>query len=1089
MTKVFINRIRTPASRRGLGAFNRSKFLRRELKSLDRMMAEVSPANIGSARVECILDRNGTVKKIEIYRDEALPNGALDRQAINNGEVRNYTLVGFTRAVKDLGKLPTEGGLSVDFKTAQRLQRVFFASKEDKALLLEKQLYRKIPSNLSQIGTYLRPHLHQLPIENAFNLVSRIIQGYQGDNVDQFSINIRTLVLDLYAQEGLLASNHAFISNEAFMATILNDGRLLVPFFEALSIEGKKQFITAFPRPEIFVSLAPTLRSNIVNLDTLVDIIFNSERSTCEEITNALYSAGVEFRLKSLLHYRLNKVLEAHSEDLTDEQYINLISFFMNTVDDRHSRGSSVVVSKLLNLEAEKLESLLQVTLGLNKEKALNTLFEKLLNYKSNLSCKNLVLLSKYFLPGSVQVTITQMMSYQRKLSYLFNKTPDLLLKTIAESDLDASQRESILKGYLFSGRNNKVLEIENFDKSLTRLDLFNPNIVQLLSICFTSFFMPSADRFEVLLPQLKYSFPREQIQNLPPDLQKCWEAYRTWKIDHPTPVTLCTPIPTPPLGEVTIINPDETWAILQQKGIKRVIVEKIKAIWEKPITGESQAHFRIFTRKHISQAVALNESGKISDEDMRIFFSDIQYEANICWQGLYVKIQDAYHKMALCLVKDKLPDLLQPKHYAYHLTQQAEVNLRGADEAAYGELEDELVSFRIHLEKCTESCLSGATFEEKEEILQSFANELFEKIKSSKSNVTLTEEAKDKLGLYNERHIKFLLALRDHPEGLNPVQLLKEAKLAPHMERMLPNLIKRLIKESLVISEEGRYKINPDHETVQGLDKALASSAKPPPSKDVVVAAVKFAIARSIDSSPQMKQARLEDAKIPLRVSLVSKAKPFFKDWIDAQKAELKLDLVMEKLTLFGKAQVEGLLSEVLLDKRGEAKPASDEEKLNYIQEHMGTLALPGEAGDIYRLIGSGNEVHVMTAIKRVYAEEFGFDLTEGAEDSFALNLQPLIASSPGLKMKMMTYLEDADSPIHKAKLDYLAMALNATAGEPTESIKDYQKIALVIQDQLGEAGQEAEFEKCFTLEEEDAKPRLTPIGMKHLLDALELS
>lgn len=370
------------------------------------------------------------------------------------------------------------------------------------------------------------------------------------------------------------------------------------------------------------------------------------------------------------------------------------------------------------------------------------------------------------------------------------------------------------------------------------------------------------------------------------------------------------------------------------------------------------------------------------------------------------------------------------------------------------------------------------------------------------------------------EFQVRLLQIIQSKPDGISVDELLDSLKLSKTIlknrkakelarprdasEKLLKeHILKGLMESDFILEKDGVFKLNTKRAEVQTYTQEVEAiltgedaSSSEVPSLAELRGALDYALELALSEVAAVKEADYHDRKVALLPILIGATAEFFERYIDQNPDSIRYEMIKVMVPRDTLENIEAYHATATL-----------KETIQYIYANLATLIPDGEDGEvretITRIIWSGNQVHFLSAVKRAYANHFGFDPEIAKTDEHVDQYLELPALY-GCQASLLHALEAPKAELKQSLIGYLENKLNSTAASGSESIEHFQTFYEAIQRKVTEFSRnddEAQIlmESCFTPEKleiiEDGivtqralKPRLTFFGVNFLMQEVGL-
>lgn len=530
--------------------------------------------------------------------------------------------------------------------------------------------------------------------------------------------------------------------------------------------------------------------------------------------------------------------------------------------------------------------------------------------------------------------------------------------------------------------------------------------------------------------------------------------------------------IPSIPIHDAPLTSREGLETFLNSKAFPEPIKQTALSTWDKAAY-PSQQLFQSTMRQHFSKIIQLSEQDRISDEQIRIFFSNIQGEHLVCWPGMLSKIKDAFRTLTLHVSGGAIPSSLTAPTDLTSLKSIIERATVGYSEEAYHELQGVLKKFEKEIRDFANHLIETAEIADPQAEMEAFIATCAQVIQKE-----LPQEARDELRDTffegNSQHIKIALALASSKEALSLTELTLKASLPDYASFITQKVLKELIGWHIE-TETGTYALNKESPKVLKFLKSLSQIETKEVKKENLGPALKYAVKEGAESHPKMLEAESKADFHALKLTLIKQSNTALQALLDAHKYELIIKLV------------EPLLRD---DQRIKFKPTfSAEQIVNYFYNNCNQCVRQDEATLIlaYSILGVGNQVHVLKAITQFLSANLGLDPRAAEGDQYAQRVLEHIVTNPNITD--LTLIGEFEDKIGSTVSESIQDMLNGTANNPSEHIDHLGLFKAELNKAYGaKFGTEKLFQIAFTPETEEKKERITLHGVLLLTRAFNL-
>lgn len=143
-------------------------------------------------------------------------------------------------------------------------------------------------------------------------------------------------------------------------------------------------------------------------------------------------------------------------------------------------------------------------------------------------------------------------------------------------------------------------------------------------------------------------------ILKLHPKLRaSCMESNtinKALQLDIRVPSLFNVTIPGVEFQDSPLISEEEYIHFIESSGFAPSLKENLLKLWNKPFDEDEPSHLQHHMRQIISKVIKLFEEKQLSSRGVRTFFSNIQNESEMCWQGVCEKLNKEFKALTLSL-------------------------------------------------------------------------------------------------------------------------------------------------------------------------------------------------------------------------------------------------------------------------------------------------------------------------------------------------------------------------------------------------------------------------------------------------------
>lgn len=675
-----------------------SPLLRKELVTYDDLKAELgNESGLENSRFRCTIIEGNTVE-IEILKgDFVLAQSESGGGGSASGEEkRDYSYKEFKSEILS-SKRNLEGGfpelkkpLSISFIKFQQLQEIFQATEEQKERLLAAHIAQNLRKKIKEGSDLGKPFCEFLELIKHYSQlnVKSIIEIYNelfGDKANRASIidpkwdSVLKILLERTAWDEV-SETSMFINSQFFIyypQTVLSleaqdqTTKLLIEkMFSKLKNENVLTILLKSQSPTLYRYLIEMKRAERVPEDHSSG--FEPLRNLFTKHFEILFTESDQKEITTFFAQLKELALE---EGENQKDFQELLRDILHEGNLWLNQKESLKVGDLCSL-LTIMDYAAQFELDSTQQSALNFFIEKMPKSIEEIKAHDLH-------PGTAKLYLNQFFNIFSSLDRKMN-CEEALLATVCffpllAAKLDISDLFDRLMTYLndFSKKEGcKFLErLSVLTDDLNLLSAFLKKVMAsskeaklqtfylTLSRTFSKSEMDSEEKFRL---NLLYYYIRNKkptfvdidnfnwILRLHPKLftfcikTQIFES--ALKLDIKVPSLFNVSIPGVEFEDSTLISQEEYIHFIESSDFALSLKENLLKLWNKPFDEDEPSHLQHHMRQIISKVIKLFEEKQLSSRAVRTFFSNIQNESEMCWQGVCEKLNKEFKALTLSL-------------------------------------------------------------------------------------------------------------------------------------------------------------------------------------------------------------------------------------------------------------------------------------------------------------------------------------------------------------------------------------------------------------------------------------------------------